>query len=76
MFRVLREVLDLQEVYNYTNQTETIEWLEQVDTTFIDEYAVQRSTSNTSFTGEPKYWANWDSNTLIVAPTPNCSLYS
>jgi len=48
-----------------------IEWLEQVDTTFIDEYAVQRSTSNTSFTGEPKYWANWDNKTLIVAPTPN-----
>ena len=49
----------------------TIEWLEQVDTTFIDEYAVQRSTANTSFTGEPLYWANWDSNTLVVAPTPN-----
>ncbi len=46
-------------------------WLQQRDTTFIDEFAVQRSTSNTTFSGEPKYWANWDSNTLIVAPTPN-----
>ena len=34
---------------------------------------MQRSTANTSFTGEPKYWANWDSNTLIVAPTPNAA---
>ena len=46
-------------------------WLEQVDATFIDEYAIERSSSNTSFTGEPKYWANWDSSTLVVAPTPN-----
>ena len=48
-----------------------IVWLEQVDATFIDEYAIERSSSNTSFTGEPKYWANWDSSTLVVAPTPN-----
>jgi len=48
-----------------------IVWLEQVDATFIDEYAIERSSSNTTFTGEPKYWANWDSNTLVVAPTPN-----
>jgi hypothetical protein len=46
-------------------------WVEQVDTTFIDEYAVERSTTDTNFTGEPKYWANWDATTLIVAPTPN-----
>tara|TARA_E500000318_G_scaffold40614_1_gene38887 strand:- start:1030 stop:1722 length:693 start_codon:yes stop_codon:yes gene_type:complete len=49
----------------------TITWLEQVDTTFIDEYSVERSTSDSNFTGEPKYWANWDSTTLIVAPTPD-----
>jgi len=49
----------------------TIVWLEQVDTTFIDEYAVERSTTDSNFTGEPRYWANWDNNTLIVAPTPN-----
>ena len=48
-----------------------IVWLEQVDATYIDEYAIERSSSNTSFTGEPKYWANWDSTTLVVAPTPN-----
>jgi len=49
----------------------TIVWLEQVDTTLIDEYGVERSTTDSNFTGEPKYWANWDSNTLVVAPTPN-----
>ena len=48
-----------------------IVWLEQVDATFIDEFSVERSTTDTNFTGEPKYWANWDATTLIVAPTPN-----
>jgi len=43
-------------------------WLEQKDTTFIDEYNVDRSD-----TGTPKYYANWDQNTLIVAPTPNAA---
>ena len=51
----------------------TIVWLKQVDTTFIDEYAVERSTSDANFTGEPRYWANWDSNTLMVAPTPDAA---
>jgi len=44
-------------------------WLEQVDTTFIDEYSIQRST--TSDTGQPKYWANWDATNLMLAPTPD-----
>jgi hypothetical protein len=43
-------------------------WLEQRDTTFIDEYNVDRSD-----TGKPKYYANWDNNTLIVAPTPDAA---
>jgi len=43
-------------------------WLEQKDTTFIDEYNVDRSD-----TGTPKYYANWDQNTLIVAPTPDAA---
>jgi hypothetical protein len=41
-------------------------WLEQRDTTFIDEYNVNRSD-----TGKPKYYANWDQNTMILAPTPD-----
>jgi len=46
-------------------------WLQQVDTTFIDEYAVERSTTDTNYTGQPKYWANWDATNLILAPTPD-----
>ena len=44
-------------------------WLEQRDTTFIDEYNIDRVNN----TGTPKYYANWDQNTLIVAPTPNAA---
>ena len=41
-------------------------WLEQRDTTFMDEFTGNRTT-----TGQPKYWANWDNDTLILAPTPD-----
>lgn len=44
-------------------------YLEQKDETYIDEYAPKRS--ETTGTGQPKYWANWDAQTLILAPTPN-----
>jgi hypothetical protein len=40
-------------------------FLEKRDTSFISEY------NSTGVTGEPKYWANWDDFTLVVAPTPN-----
>ena len=43
-------------------------WLEQRDTTFIDEYNKDRSD-----TGTPKYYANWDQNTMIFAPTPDAA---
>ena len=45
-------------------------WLEQRDTTFIDEYNVDRVNNK----GTPKYYANWDKDTFIVAPTPNAAL--
>jgi hypothetical protein len=48
------------------NSTNARVWLEQRDTTFMDEYTGNRTT-----TGEPKYWANWDNNTLILSPTPD-----
>jgi hypothetical protein len=48
------------------NSTNARVWLEQRDTTFIDEYTGNRTT-----TGEPKYWANWDNDTLILSPTPD-----
>ena len=44
-------------------------YLEQRDQTFMDEYAPIRS--ETTGTGQPKYWANWDYETLMLAPTPN-----
>ena len=44
-------------------------WLQQKDATFMDEYAIQRSTSTD--TGQPKYWGNWDATNLILAPTPD-----
>jgi len=43
-------------------------WLDQRDTTFIDEYNKDRSD-----TGTPKYYANWDQNTMIFAPTPDAA---
>ncbi len=43
-------------------------WLEQRDTTFVDEFNKDRSD-----TGTPKYYANWDENTLIVAPAPDAA---
>jgi len=44
-------------------------WLEQRDTTFIDEYNVDRINN----TGKPRYYANWDQNTFIFAPTPDAA---
>lgn len=44
-------------------------YLEQRDQTFMDEYAPKRS--ETTGTGQPKYWANWDAQTLMLAPTPS-----
>ena len=44
-------------------------WLEQRDTTFIDEYNVDRVNN----TGKPLYYANWDQNTMIFAPTPDAT---
>ena len=43
-------------------------YLEQRDTTFIAEYY---STPRTSAVDIPKYYANWDENFWVVAPTPD-----
>ena len=40
-------------------------FLEKRDTSFISEY------NSSGSTGEPKYWANWDDFTILVAPTPD-----
>ena len=47
------------------NTDGTISFLDVRDMTFINEY----NQSNT--TGLPKYYANWDEDTVIVAPTPD-----
>jgi len=43
-------------------------FLEQRDTSFMAEYYNIPSTVSTSL---PKYWANWDENYWVVAPTPD-----
>ena len=40
-------------------------FLEKRDTSFISEY------NNDGATGLPKYYANWNENTFLVAPTPD-----
>ena len=49
------------QMINGSNRT----FLERRDTSFISEY------NSGGTTGEPKFWANWDANTLILAPTPD-----
>jgi hypothetical protein len=49
-----------------TNSGERI-YLEKRDTTFIDEF------NSTSATGVPKYYANFDDDTLMFAPIPNAT---
>ena len=48
-----------------TTATGTVAYLEKRDQTFMREY------NNTGSTGTPKYWANWDDFTVIVAPRPS-----
>jgi hypothetical protein len=44
-------------------------FLEKRDTSFISEY------NSSGATGEPKFWANWNEEYIIVAPTPT-SVYT
>jgi|TARA_R100000750_G_C2314851_1_gene83953 hypothetical protein len=46
--------------------TATRTYLEQRDLTFMNEYWPTRTS-----TGTPKYWSNWDFNTIYLAPTPD-----
>ena len=43
-------------------------FLEKRDPSFINEYAPDRTA-----TGIPKYYANWDNDTILLAPTPNAA---
>ena len=44
------------------------DFLEKKDTSFIAEFA-----PNETVTGTPKYFANWDENNILLAPTPNAA---
>ena len=44
-------------------------FLDQRDTSFMAEYYNTPSTAS----GVPKYYANWDANFWVIAPTPNAS---
>ena len=50
----------------YTAASPTREYLQQKDISFMNEYWPNRDTQ-----GKPKYYANWDQDTLYLAPTPN-----
>jgi hypothetical protein len=43
------------------------EFLEYRDTSFMSEF------NPTGATGVPKYYGNWDADTIVVAPTPNAT---
>tara|TARA_X000001316_G_C922355_1_gene37535 strand:+ start:2599 stop:3252 length:654 start_codon:yes stop_codon:yes gene_type:complete len=45
-------------------------FLEKRDTSFIAEY------NGSGSTGQPKYYANWNESTIILAPTPDVDTYT
>jgi hypothetical protein len=57
------DCLILRSVQNIVSGQRT--FLEKKDTSFISEY------NGSGATGEPKFFANWDDFTIVVAPTPD-----
>jgi len=53
------------QVFSTTDQTGDRNFMEKRDTSFISEY------NSSGATGQPKYYANWDDNNVVVAPTPD-----
>ena len=53
------------QVFSTTDQTGTRTFMEKRDTSFITEY------NGSGATGQPMYYANWDDNNVVVAPTPD-----
>jgi len=45
--------------------TSARQFMEKRDTSFISEF------NSTNATGKPKYYANWDDSTIVVAPIPD-----
>jgi hypothetical protein len=57
LYRIIRSVQSIN--------GSTRSFLQKRDTSFISEY------NSSGATGEPKYWANWNEEYIIVAPTPD-----
>jgi len=53
------------QVFADTTNTSARTFMDKRDTSFITEY------NGSGATGQPKYYANWDDNTIVVAPTPD-----
>ena len=53
------------------NSTSDQEFLKQVDSSFIATY--HPDPDNSSDRGKPKYYAHWDNDNWVVAPTPDAS---
>ena len=60
-FLVIRSL----QVFSTTDQTGTRNFMEKRDTSFISEYNASGAE------GLPKYYANWDDASIVVAPTPD-----
>ena len=50
-----------------TSSANNRDFLQYRDTSFMSEFNPAEST------GVPKYYSNWDQNTIVVAPTPNAT---
>jgi hypothetical protein len=55
------------QTFTTTDQTGDRVFMEKRDTSFVTEY------NTTGDTGLPKYYANWEENNIVVAPTPDQS---
>lgn len=53
------------QVFADTTITSARQFMEKRDTSFISEF------NSSNATGKPKYYANWDDSTIVVAPTPD-----
>ena len=58
-------IIRSMEVFSTTDLSGTRTYMEKRDSSFISEY------NSSGATGQPKYYANWDENNIVVAPTPN-----
>ena len=60
-FLVIRSL----QVFADSNLTSNRTFMEKRDTSFISEF------NGSGSTGQPKYYANWDENNIVVAPIPD-----